>query len=270
MPLPRNDHTRSTHVSTTGNHDNVSGFKLDVVDNLVVDQVELDGVVSLDDGVGVSDSSTVVGDEVRNTLLAELVGLDLQELVGSLFRGDSVDGESTLDVVQQSEVFTGSLDGDDVCKRANGKRHKVSSEERGHYSQQHRDASSQTKSLDISVPMIAWLKESQRLTHETSRVGFIGPDLSINLDNPLCHDGSDFSAGQGVLQSVSQEDGQGQAFSELVGTGGRSRGLRKKGLRRAPRRDGGVYSRKYPTTCPTSMMRELLIASSASWVLEPV
>lgn len=154
VPLPRNDHTRSTHVSTTGNHDNVSGFKLDVVDNLVVDQVELDGVVGLDDGVGVSDSSTVVGDEVGDTLLAELVGLDLQELVGSLFRGDSVDGESTLDVVQQSEVFTGSLDGDDVCKgEPTGKRHKVSSEERGHYSQQHRDASSQTKSLDISVPM---------------------------------------------------------------------------------------------------------------------
>jgi hypothetical protein len=50
-------------------------------------------------------------------------------------------------------VFTGSLDGDDVCKGSQRERHKVSSEERGHYSQQHRDASSQTKSLDISVPM---------------------------------------------------------------------------------------------------------------------
>lgn len=175
VPLPRNNHTRSTHVSSTSDHDDVSGFKLDVVDNLVVDQVELDGVVGLDDRVRVSDSSSVVGDDVRNTLLAELVGLDLQKLVRSLFRGDSVDGESTLDVVQQSEVFTRSLDGNDV--------------------------------------------------HETSRVGFIGPDLSINLDDPLRHDGGDFSAGQGVLQSVSQEDGQGQAFSELVGTGGRSRGV---------------------------------------------
>jgi hypothetical protein len=114
VSLPRNNHTRSTHVSSTGNHDNVSRLKLDVVDNLVVDQVELDGVVGLDDGVRVSDGSSVVGDEVGDTLLAELVGLDLQELVRSLFRGDSVDGESTLDVVQQSEVFTGSLDGDDV------------------------------------------------------------------------------------------------------------------------------------------------------------
>lgn len=114
VPLPRNNHTRSTHVSSTGNHDDVSGLKLYVVDNLVVDQVELDGVVGLDERVRVSDGSSVVGDEVRDTLLAELVGLDLQELVRSLFRGDSVDGESTLDVVQQSEVFTGSLDGDDV------------------------------------------------------------------------------------------------------------------------------------------------------------
>ena len=114
VPLPRNNHTRSTHVSSTGNHDDVSGLKLYVVDNLVVDQVELDGVVGLDERVRVSDGSSVVGNEVRDTLLAELVGLDLQELVRSLFRGDSVDGESTLDVVQQSEVFTGSLDGDDV------------------------------------------------------------------------------------------------------------------------------------------------------------
>jgi hypothetical protein len=68
-------------------------------------------------------------------------------------------------------------------------------------------------------------KRPERLTHETSRVGFIGPDLSINLDDPLSHDGGDFSAGQGVLQSVSEEDGHGQALSELVGTGGRSRGL---------------------------------------------
>jgi hypothetical protein len=29
------------------------------------------------------------------------------------------------------------------------------------------------------------------------------------------------------------------------------------------------HSRRYPTTCPTSMMKELLIASGASWVLEP-
>ena len=76
---------------------------------------------------------------------------------------------------------------------------------------------------------------AERLTHETSRVGFIGPDLSINLDDPLRHDGGDFSAGQGVLQSVSQEDGQGQAFSELVGTGGRSRGLKSEGLMAAVR-----------------------------------
>ena len=114
VPLPRNNHTRSTHVSSTSDHDDVSGLKLDVVDNLVVDQVELDSVVGLDDRVRVSDGSSVVGDDVRDTLLAELVSLDLQELVRSLFRGDSVDGESTLDVVQQSEVFTGSLNGDDV------------------------------------------------------------------------------------------------------------------------------------------------------------
>lgn len=77
-----------------------------MVDNLVVNQVELDGVVGLDDWVRVTDGSSVVGKEVRNSLLSERVGLDLQELEGSLLGGDSVDGESSLDVVKETEVLS--------------------------------------------------------------------------------------------------------------------------------------------------------------------
>jgi len=175
VPLPVHDNTRPSHVSSSGNHNNVTNVELDVVDNLVVDQVELDGVVGLDDGVRVSDSSSVVGDEVGDTLLSELVSLDLQELEGGLLLGDSVDGESSLDIVQETEVLAGPLDRDDV--------------------------------------------------HEPGRVGLVGPDLSVNLDGPLGHDGGNLTSGQSVLETVSEEDGEGKRFTELVRTRRRSGSL---------------------------------------------
>jgi hypothetical protein len=114
VPLPVSDDAGSTHVTTTGNHDDVSWLKLDVIDNLVVDEVKLYRVVDLDGRVGVTDGSTVVGDDVWDTLGAELVSLDFEELEGGLLWGDAVDGESTLDVVEQTEVLARSLEGDDV------------------------------------------------------------------------------------------------------------------------------------------------------------
>ena len=57
------------------------------------------------------------------------------------------------------------------------------------------------------------------LTHETGGVSLIGPDLSIDLDQPLLDDGGDFGTGESVLQTVSKENGEGKTFTELVRTG---------------------------------------------------
>ena len=104
------DHSGSSHVSSAGDHDNVSGLELDVVDDRVLLKVELDGVVHSDDRVRVSDRSSVVGDNVGDSLGAELDLSDLAELVRSLLGRDSVDGESALDVVEDSEVLSRLLD----------------------------------------------------------------------------------------------------------------------------------------------------------------
>lgn len=71
----------------------------------------------LDGRVGVTDGASVVGDNEGNALGAELHLLDLKELVGGLLSGDAVDGEAALDVVKETEVLSGLLDGDDVCRR---------------------------------------------------------------------------------------------------------------------------------------------------------
>ena len=57
-------------------------------------------------------------------------------------------------------------------------------------------------------------------THEASWVGRVGPDLVVDLDQSLHDNSGDFTASQGILQTVAEEDGEREGFAELVGTGG--------------------------------------------------
>lgn len=75
-----------------------------------------------------------------------------------------MDGESTFDVVEQSEVFTGFLDRDDIC--LSGKR----------------------STFAKNAP-----------THETSGESLVGPDFSIDLDDSLLDNSSNLPSGQSVL-----------------------------------------------------------------------
>ena len=77
-------------------------------------QTYLDGVVDLDVWVRESDGSSVVGDDVRNLSLADLLLGDLAELEFSLLGVNSVWLESSLDVIEDSEVLVGLLNGDNV------------------------------------------------------------------------------------------------------------------------------------------------------------
>lgn len=53
-------------------------------------------------------------DNIWDSLLSELDSSDLAELVFGLLLGDSVDGESTLGVVDETEVLASLLNGDDI------------------------------------------------------------------------------------------------------------------------------------------------------------
>ena len=112
--LAVNDDTSTAHVTATGDHDDVASVELHKVNDLARLNVELDGVVDPDQWVGVADGTAVVGDDVWDTLRAKTSLADLEQLVGSLLRSDAVDREATLDVVQETEVLAGLLNGDDV------------------------------------------------------------------------------------------------------------------------------------------------------------
>jgi hypothetical protein len=52
--LTVNDDTCPTHVTTTGDHNDVTGIEPNEIGDLVLLDIEFDGVVDLDGGVGVS------------------------------------------------------------------------------------------------------------------------------------------------------------------------------------------------------------------------
>ena len=103
--LPVHNDTSTTHVTSTSDHDDVACIKLDKLGDLVLLKVEFDGVVDLDEGIRVSDGSAVMGDDMGDTLGSKSDLANLEELVGCLLLGDSVDGETTLDVVEETEVL---------------------------------------------------------------------------------------------------------------------------------------------------------------------
>lgn len=167
VPLTVGDNTDTAHIAAAGDHGNGAGVEGDVVGDLAGLEVDLDGVVDLDGGVGVSDAAQsqnphqssilqralragIVGDEVWDSLSTELNALDLGELVLSLLGGYPVDGEATLGVVDQPESLASLLDADDI--------------------------------------------------HETSRVCGVRPDLSVNLHEPLHENGLGLAAVQGILE----------------------------------------------------------------------
>ena len=68
MSVSGGDDSDSTQVMTAGDHAEGSGIKSDVLGDGAGLDVDDDGVVDLDVGVGVSDGSGVVGDDEWNTL----------------------------------------------------------------------------------------------------------------------------------------------------------------------------------------------------------
>ncbi len=61
--------------------------------------------------------------------------------------------------------------------------------------------------------------------HETSWVGGISADFSVDLDEALHDDGLGLAGVQGILETVANEDDQWHAVTELVWTWGWARGI---------------------------------------------
>ncbi len=114
VTLDVEDLADSTDVVSTGHVGEMSSLVADPLGDLVLLEVELDGVALVDFGVGEADGAGVVGDDVGDLVGSDGLALDLEELELGLGVLDLVEGDSALDVVQQSVVLVGLGDGDDV------------------------------------------------------------------------------------------------------------------------------------------------------------
>jgi len=166
VSLTAGDGTNSTDVLTADDVADVAGVELDPVGDLAAADVELDGVTDLAVWVRVSDGSAVVCDKVWDVVLGVEDLLDSAELVAGLLGGDSVDDESALGVVDQTEVLVGLVQSDDV--------------------------------------------------HVSGWVFDIGSHFAVDLDHAAHHDLLALVSAKSVVESVSDEDGQWKALSELV------------------------------------------------------
>ena len=112
--LAVNDDTRSTHVTTAGDHNNITGIEFDEIGDLILLDIEFDRVVDPNGRVWVADSSPVVCNNVWNTLRTNGHFSYLEKLVAGLLGCDPVDGETTLNIVKKTEVFTGLFNRNDI------------------------------------------------------------------------------------------------------------------------------------------------------------
>ena len=108
------DDTDSSDVVSSGEHNSGSVDELDNTVDLLGGKVELDGVRDLDVWVWELDGSSVVGDDVWDLVLSDGLLDNLAELVTGLGGFNSVGIEFTLGVEEDSEMFVGLLNGDNV------------------------------------------------------------------------------------------------------------------------------------------------------------
>ena len=69
-------HTDTSNIVTSSDVGNISNFELGVFYDLVILEVELDGIIDLQVRVGVSKGATIMGDNIGNTVRAHLSSLD--------------------------------------------------------------------------------------------------------------------------------------------------------------------------------------------------
>jgi len=114
MLLTVNDDSSTTHVAATGDHDDVASIEADKIGDFTLVEVKLDGVVDLDSWIRITDGASVVSDNMGDALGTKGDFTDFEKFVCSLLGGDAVNGEATLNIVQQTEVFTRFFDGNRV------------------------------------------------------------------------------------------------------------------------------------------------------------
>lgn len=116
MVLNMHESTNTTDVITSSNDDSGTILTFDNLVNFTGLKVQLDGVVLIDFWVGETESSSVVGHNVRNLVLAKTLSLDLAELKAGFLTVNADWLEASFDVVENAESLVCLFDGDNILE----------------------------------------------------------------------------------------------------------------------------------------------------------
>jgi len=108
------DDAHTAQIVTAGDHDCVSHFELDGINDFAGGNVHLDRVVGLDQRIRITDGSAVVRHQEGNSLRTHSHLPHAAQLVRRFFWSDAMDSESSFGIIDQSEVFVGSFDSNDI------------------------------------------------------------------------------------------------------------------------------------------------------------
>jgi hypothetical protein len=116
MSLSVGDHTSSSQVSTSGHHTQVTSVKLDEVGYLASLQIDLNGVIHLDEGIRVVNGSDIMSHQMRDSFCAHKDFSHFVQLLVGLLRCNTMNSKVTLSVIDQMEILYSLVNADEIHK----------------------------------------------------------------------------------------------------------------------------------------------------------
>ena len=116
MSLPVGDHTNSSQVSTSSHHAQDTSVKLDEISNLASLQINLNGVIHLDEGIRVAGSASTMGHQMKDSFCPHKDPSHFTQLVLGLLRCNTMNSKATLGVIDQTKILSRLSNADDVHK----------------------------------------------------------------------------------------------------------------------------------------------------------
>lgn len=116
MSLSVGDHTNSSQVSTSSHHTQVTGVKLDEVSYFACLQINLNGVIHLDEGIRVANSSSIMGHQMWDSFCAHKDLSHFAQFILGLLRCDTMNSKAALGVIDQAEVLSSFVNADHIHK----------------------------------------------------------------------------------------------------------------------------------------------------------
>jgi len=114
VPFAGHENANTARIAALGDHNKVANLKGNNINNLSSGEVDLDGIVDLDERVGEADGPSIVGGDGGDLLRANLFESNLAELPLGLLIVQSVKDEASLGIVEKAELIAALGEADDV------------------------------------------------------------------------------------------------------------------------------------------------------------